>query len=128
MAISPNRALRPRGGKYSVAGGANQVSYTNSKHTDGISMHVFPSELKDPERREWVGFVRKHRPHFTPSNSSVPCSAHFEESSFTTNLSISSSLWMKRKLKENAVPTIDVAGRVAPLVEELSERKRRLVC
>ena len=34
---------------------------------------------------------------------------------------------MKRKLKDTAVPTIDVAGVPAPSTEELSDRKRRQV-
>ena len=35
------------------------------------------------------------------------------------NVSVSSSLGMKRKLTETAVPTVDVAGIVVPSIEEL---------
>ena len=120
MASSSSSAPQPRGGKYCVAGGPNQATCTNSRHTDGISIHTLPDEEKAPERRKkWVRFVRKHRPHFTPSRSSVLCSAHFEESSFTMNVSVSTSLGMKRKLTETAVPTVDVAGIVVPSIEEL---------
>ena len=121
MTTRSSSAPQPRGGKYCVAGGPNQASCTNSQHTaDGIFIHTLPDEEKAPERRKkWVRFVRTHRPHFTPSRSSVLCSAHFEESSFTMNVSVSSSLGMKRKLTETAVPTVDVAGIVVPSIEEL---------
>ena len=120
MTTRSSSAPQPRGGKYCVAGGPNQATCTNSRHTDGISIHTLPDEEKAPERRKkWVRFVRTHRPHFTPSRSSVLCSAHFEESSFTMNVSVSSSLGMKRKLTETAVPTVDVAGIVVPSIEEL---------
>ena len=129
MASSSSSAPQPRGGKYCVAGGPNQATCTNSRHTDGISIHTLPDEEKAPERRKkWVRFVRKHRPHFTPSRSQVLCSAHFEQSSFTMNVSVSISLGMKRKLTETAVLTVDVAGIVVPSTEELIwERKRRQV-
>ena len=133
MASSSSSAPQPRGGKYCVAGGPNQATCTNSRHTDGISIHTLPDEEKAPERRKkWVRFVRKHRPHFTPSRSQVLCSAHFEQSSFTMNVSVSISLGMKRrKSTETAVPTVDVAGidvPSSPSTEELIwERKRRQV-
>ena len=128
MSTSRGGPPRSHGGKFCVAGGSHQASCTNSQFTKDISMHNFPSEDKDPKRRvEWVRFVRKHRPSFTASRSSVLCSAHFDVTSFTTNLEIAASLGMKRKLKDTAVPTIDVAGVPAPSTEEISDRKRRQV-
>ena len=43
------------------------------------------------------------------------------------NLALANSLNMKRRLKEDAVPTIDVAGIVAPAEEQLTDRRRRQV-
>ena len=58
MASSSTSDKRPLGGKRCVAGGPNRASCANSQHTDGISMHMFPSETKDPQRRrKWMNFV-----------------------------------------------------------------------
>ena len=128
MASSSTSDKRPRGGKRCVAGGPNQVSCANSQHTDGISMHMFPSETKDRQRqRKWENFVRKHRPSFNASRTSFLCSAHFEDSCYTMDVTLAKTLGIKRILKEDAIPTVDVAGIVLPAVEYLSERKRRQV-
>ena len=42
-------------------------------------MHKFPAN--EEQRKIWIKFVPKHRPNFTPTNSSVICSAYFETSS-----------------------------------------------
>ena len=70
-------------------------------------------------------FLQKHQPNFTASRPSVLCSAHFEESSFTTNLEIATSLGMKRKLEVDTVPKVDVAGVVPLSTENISDHKRR---
>ena len=65
MAYRINSDKLPRGGRRCVAGGPNLVSCANSQHTEGISMHLFPKEETDPQRRrKWVNFVHKHRPSF----------------------------------------------------------------
>lgn len=90
-------------------------------------MHVFFNEAKDSKRRkEWVKFVTKQRPGFTPSVFSVLCSAQFEKACFTRNKAISTSLSIKRKLVSDAVPTIDVAG-IPDTPIEISKRQRRQV-
>ena len=77
---------RPHGGKYCVAGGPNNVSCTNGQHTEGVSIHTFPNANKEPERHGvWVKFVRKHRPSWNPSQTSVLCGSHFEDSCFEQN-------------------------------------------
>ena len=44
MAYRINSDKLPRGGRRYVAGGPNLVSCSNSQHTEGISMHLFPKE------------------------------------------------------------------------------------
>ena len=72
-------------------------------------MHEFPSKEKDQKGREWVYLVHKHRSNFVPSLKSYLCSAHFETSAFSANLSAGTFLAMKRKLKNTAILTVDVA-------------------
>ena len=119
---------RRRGGRYCVAGGPNGVTCNNSQFTEGISMHAFPSgenQERECVRRQWTLFVKRHRPDFQPSSSSHLCSAHFEQSAFTTNLDISVGIGMRRKLKPGAVPTIDVAGVVPPLAaQQITDREK----
>ena len=128
MAYRTNSDKLPRGGRRCVAGSPNLVSCTNSQHTEGISMHLFPKEETDLQRRrKWVNFVHKHRPSFPATKTSVLCSAHFEDSCFNMNLMLAKSLNIKRFLKDDAVPTIDVAGIVPPVEEQLTDRNRRKV-
>ena len=128
MAYRINSDKLPRGGRRCVAGGPNLVSCANSQHTEGISMHLFPKEETDPQRRrKWVNFVHKHRPSFQATKTSVLCSAHFEDSCFNMNFMLAKSLNIKRFLKDDAVPTIDVAGIVPPVEEQLTDRNRRKV-
>ena len=75
----------------------------------GISLHTFP---KDPHyRRLWTQFVQFKRANFNipgPNSSAVLCSEHFSNDSFenyTLDLDVRFSI--KRKLKKNAVPTIN---------------------
>ena len=58
---------------------------------------------------------------------SVLCSTHFEDSCFNMNLMLAKSLNIKRFLRDDAVPTIDVAGIVPPVKEQLTGRNRRKV-
>ena len=79
MASSTKRA---RWGKFCVCRSPGLRSCTNTYHVQGISKHKFPAHEK--QRKMWVKFVRKHRQNFTPTSSSVICSAHFEELCFGT--------------------------------------------
>ncbi len=128
MAYISNRRKASRGGKRCVAGGPNLVSCANDSKTEGISMHLFPNEETDAQRRnKWVKFVHKHRPGFHATATSCLCSAHFEDSCYDMNLELAKSLNIKRRLKEDAVPTIDVAGIIPPAEQQMTERKRRQV-
>lgn len=121
-----NSTARKRGGRYCVAGGPSGASCKNNQHTDGISMHKFPDKEKMKNvHQKWVNFVRRHRPGFTPSQSSVLCSIHFEPECFTTSIEISKSLGMRRILYAHAHPTLDVVG--IAVTEERSDRERRQV-
>ena len=114
MAYSSIKGKRDQGGKRCVAGGPNLVSCANNHRMEGISMHLFPREETDAQRRKkWINFVRKHRPGFQATPTSCLCSEHFEDSCYDMNLAVAKSLNMKRRLKQDAVPTIDVAG-IAP--------------
>ena len=96
MAYRTNSDKLPREGRRCVAGGPNLVSCTNSQHTEGISMHLFPKEETDRQRqRKWVNFVHKHRPSFQATKTSVLCSAHFEDSCFNMNLMLAKSINIK---------------------------------
>ena len=115
MAANANACTRastvPVGGKRCVAGGPNGVSCGNSQHTKGVSIHHFPSKIKDRERHlQWVRFVRRHRPNWNPSDQTVLCGIHFDDASYTMRRDIALSLGIKTYLKPDAVPSIDVAN------------------
>ena len=74
-----------------------------------------------------VGKFCPHRPSFQVTKTSVLCLAHFEDSCFNMNLMLAKSLNIKRFLEDNAVPTVDVAGIVPPVEEQLTDRNRRKV-
>ncbi len=104
-------------------------SCKNSHHTERVSIHNFPSAKKEPERHaKWARFVRKHQPGWNPSETSVLCGSHFEESCFEQNREIAASLGMRVRIKSGAVPTIDSANIVPEQVEKSrSNRERRKV-
>ena len=117
-----------RGGKYCVAGGPNNVSCTNGQHTKEVSIHHFPNATKEPKRHsKWVKFVRKHRPEWNPSETSILCGSHFEDSCFKQNRLIAASLGIKTRLKRDAIPTLDNANKVMQIEKSLSNMKRRKV-
>ena len=119
-----------RGGRYCVAGFPNGISCTNGQHTEKKSIHTFPHKEKDGKRHQvWVRFVRRHRPKWSSTNSSFLCSDHFDESCFTKNREIAAKLGMKRKLKPDAVPTIDLslADTVDAIDQALTDRAKRQV-
>ena len=114
---SNSQSCKRRGGQYCVAGRPNGESCKNGQCTEGKSIHEFPNKQKDTKRYQlWVKFVRRHRPQWTSTNSSVLCSDHFEESCFTKNRAIALQLGMKMKLKPDAIPTVD-----EPLLQQADE-------
>ena len=128
MAHTSNSDKRARGGRSCVAGGPNLTSCTNTQHDENVSFHRFPSEKTDRNRRmKWVNFVRKHRPLYQPSATASLCSVHFEDSCYNLNRTLAKSLNMNRRLKDDVIPTIDVAGIVSPAEEQTTERKQRAV-
>ena len=102
------KGKKPKGGRRCVAGAPNKTSCGNNSHTEGITMHQFPT---DPVvRAQWVRFVQKHRVDFgEPVNQYASlCSAHFEESCFTRNRSILEGMAasnVRRVLIKGSVPT-----------------------
>ena len=115
---------KPRGGQYCCAGAPNGLSCKNSQFTKGISVHRFP---KNPRvKKQWVEFVQRHRSGCKPTQNSVLCSAHFEDSCYTSNRQIAASLGIKSVLKPEAVPTVDVAGSQKKL-KPFTARDRRYV-
>ena len=67
------KGKKPKGGRRCVAGAPNKTSCGNNPHTEGITMHQFPT---DPVvRAQCVRFVQKHRGDFgEPVNSYTrPC-------------------------------------------------------
>ena len=101
-------------------------SCKNGSYTPNVSVHKFPT---DPATRNaWVKIVRKHRPHFTPSGSSVLCSAHFEACCFTRMSEVvpeDSSTKQIRNLHKGSVPTRDTTSLLTN--DEASARQRRPV-
>ena len=91
-------------------------------------MHLFPHNETDHQRRQkWVNFVRKHRLGFHASATSYLCSVHFDDSCYDVNLALAKTLNMKRRLREDAVPTIDVARIVPTAEEQPTDRTQRQV-
>ena len=123
------KSKKPKGGRRCVAGAPNKTSCLNNSHTEGITMHQFPT---DPiVRAQWVRFVQKHRVDFgEPVNQYASlCSAHFEESCFTRNRSILEGMAasnVRRVLIKGSVPTRDTV--LPPSADEfLTERNKRKV-
>ena len=122
-----------RGGNQCVAGAPGGKSCTNGSYTKGISMHAFPRQKQ--LLAKWVCFVRRHRANWKPSKSSKICSAHFAPEcftpahSFSLEPSTSSSVYttIRRTLKNDSVPTIDVASETSANTARLSQRERRKV-
>ena len=91
-----------------MAGRPNGISCTYGQYTEVKSIHDFPHKEKDKIRHQaWVRFVGGRRPNWSSTNSSVLCSDHFDDSCFTNKREIAVKLGVNRKLKPDAVPTID---------------------
>lgn len=80
----------------------------SNTHKDGFSLFHFPKDAN--LRKKWADQVSRTRDKWMPSDHSVLCSKHFEESCFeeSTRLSIAMGMEkrMKPRLKPDAVPTI----------------------
>ena len=116
-----------KGGSYCVAGAPNDVSCKNNTYTTGVSMHYFPKN--EAVCQKWIRFVRRHRKDFTPSNSSVLCSVHFEDSCFehrpiAVPRENGEFIQLKKRLISGSIPTRDT---VIPHSSPLTCRKRRRV-
>ena len=99
-----------------MAGLQNAISCRNGQHTEVKSIHTFPLKEKDRKRHQaWVRFGRRHRPKWSSTHSSFLCSDHFDESCFTKNREIAAKLGMKRKLKPDVVPIIDLSYNIKTL-------------
>ena len=106
----------------------NGRSCTNGQHIEGKSVHTFLLKEKDRKRHQaWARFVRRHKPKWSSSNTSFLCSDHFDESCFTKNQEIAAKLGMKRKLKPDAVPSIDLslADTADTIDQSLTDRAKR---
>lgn len=122
-----NKEKSRPGGKMCVGGGPGGFSCRNTQYTN-VSLHLFPSKIKEPSRyRKWVQFLRRHRHQWKPSQSSRLCSEHFEVSCFDKNPEIARSLGMLARLKNDAVPTIDAVPEpeevAAPTYTERGKRQ-----
>lgn len=126
MSVSESASSSTREtGKRCVAGGPGRISCGNSQYTPDVSIHHFPDKNKDKKRyMQWVRFVRRHRPNWSPSSQTILCSIHFEESCFTMRRDIAASLGMKSVLKSNAVPTIDAANKIQDTSDTGGREKR----
>ena len=69
----------------------------------------FHSRKKTGEDTKLGSDLCEDRPKWSSSNSSFLYSDHFDENCFTKNQEIAAKLGMKRKLKLDAVPTIDLS-------------------
>ena len=118
-------ASRAKRGKSCVCGAPGLKSCNNTYGVQGISMHKFPED--EEVRKNWVKFVRRHRPNYTPTSAAVVCSAHFEESCFATryHLGVPSELKPRsRYLLPGSTPTKDT---VATSETPLTIREKRKV-
>ena len=89
---------------------------------------ISQTRLKSPkDTPNGVKFVRKHRPGWIPSKTSISCGSHFEDSCFEQNRIIAASLGIKARLNRDAIPTLDNASEVMQIEKPLSNRKRRKV-
>lgn len=99
-----------KNGRSCVAGTYEGTSCTNTQFTEDVSFHYFPDKTSDQRRhQQWVRFVRRHRPNFTPSKYSSLCSVHFDDNCYTMRRDLAKELGIRVKLRDDSVPTIDVA-------------------
>ena len=98
-------------------------SNTNS---DGISLFKFPKDKL--MRKKWADQVKRHREKWEPTDHSVLCSKHFEESCFSSDQLLTVSLGLGKKkasLKSDAVPTLFSKPKRKTLEENPPAKRRR---
>jgi hypothetical protein len=80
----------------------------NKYHKDGCSLFLFPKDAG--LRKKWTDQVRRTRDKWMPTDHSVLCNKHFENSCFEQSTKISEAMGMRKsmkpRLKPDAVPTI----------------------
>ena len=80
----------------------------NNTHKDGCSLFLFPKDAS--LRKKWAAQVRRTRDKWMPTDHSVLCNKHFEDSCFEESTRLSEAMGMgkrmKPRLKPDAVPTI----------------------
>ena len=77
----------------------------SNTYKDNVSFFKFP---RDPVmQQKWVKQVQRTRAEWSgPNEHSVVCSVHFTDNCFEINLAEKFGLEKRKKLKEDAVPTI----------------------
>ena len=79
----------------------------NNTNKDGVNLFKFPKEKT--LRKRWADQVKRHRDKWDPTDHSVLCSKHFEESCFAVDTLLAETLGLRKKkarLNLDAVPTI----------------------
>ena len=79
----------------------------SNTNKDGFSLLLFPKDAN--LRKKWADQVKRTRANWMPTDHSVLCSKHFEDSCFEDSTRLSEAMGMKKmklRLKPNAVPTI----------------------
>ena len=101
----------------------------NKSNSDGVSLHKFPNDKVI--RKKWVDQVKRHRDKWEPTQYSVLCSLHFEQSCFTADTILTQSLGIGKKkatLKPDAIPTLftkPVTPKRKPEMDQPPQKKRR---
>ena len=104
----------------------------SNTYKEGVSLFHFPKD--SVMRKKWADQVKKIRDKWEPTDHSVLCSKHFEESCFETDTLLMGSLGLGKKkiyLKADAVPTlfskpISALKRTTPSeASPVPEQKRR---
>ena len=84
------------------------AGFCSNRRGDGFSLFKFPKEEKI--RKQWTLQVQRTRESWQPTDNSVLCSAHFEESCFEQRPllkeSLGFSVQQKLRLRPEAIPTI----------------------
>ncbi|KAK7502895.1 hypothetical protein BaRGS_00005844 [Batillaria attramentaria] len=112
MADSVIRNEEPASKRRKKTGFSCCVADCTGKHSDGISLHKFPSESN--ARRQWIRFVQVCRADFgpaygTPNNNSMICERHFTSDAYDLSYQLKQSLGIEckgKRLLEGAVPSI----------------------
>ena len=103
-----SKSLYPRGGQSCCA--VDQMVQVVQLHSIRREYQFINSQkIPKKESSGSILFIYRHRSGWKPTKTSILCSVHFEDSCFTTNRQIASSLGIKSISTRDAIPTIDVA-------------------